>query len=378
MKTTLPISLLTLLAAACGNSAGCGSTPSHTVPGSGEIVAPSSSAQSYEVHEWGLIRTDTRDQWVVGSAPTPVEALYEPLAVDKPVLYFHLSNPHGDPMTLANVGVRAVDGEVREHWPLVPAGALGAHPSSLAWTDVGLSRGPCTYTRAPTATEAPCSTLRADESCESLELPRMRTADSACVAAGGVSESFLFYRSTNTSFTPPLRFARTGAGDVSVTNGGSEALPGPIFRIHRFANSVASVLSAPSPSPGATSVIGHEYRAGFGRQALHQALVAQHLTPSEANAFIAAWNDTLFGGAISDVDGVDGDRADDTPPRDALLASDESRRAVDIPVDGRFRPIESVLYFLPASDIERISQLTFSPAPSAVHRVMAVWVSLPL
>ena len=77
------------------------------------------------------------------------------------------------------------------------------------------------------------------------------------------------------------------------------------------------------------------------------------LTSTEIDAFMRAWDATLFG-ASGAVDGrsVDGD-------------------------DGDAAPTETVLYFLPPTSLDGIATLTFDPAPRAVRRALALWTALP-
>jgi hypothetical protein len=73
------------------------------------------------------------------------------------------------------------------------------------------------------------------------------------------------------------------------------------------------------------------------------------LTESEAGAFLAAWDTELFPA--------------ETPP----VAEEVERMPA---------PITTLLYFLAPSDAERVSHLSFTPAPTAVRRAMAVWTAV--
>ena len=157
----------------------------------------SSPAASYEVHEWGLLRAAPGDVLEVGAIAPPSRV--EPIAIDKPVLYFHASGQ----VRLESVRVEAVGGNVREHWPLT---ASQAFPSSLEWRDLMLDRnepagGPRCTNAFPSASERPCSDLPAGELCESTGLAAVVSTSATCVRHADTLRPFLFYRSRSTTFS---------------------------------------------------------------------------------------------------------------------------------------------------------------------------------
>jgi hypothetical protein len=321
----------------------------------------------YEVHEWGLVRAEAGRDVLRAGAVAPAVAV-EPLAVDKPVLYFHTREAR----TLASVRVEVEVGAILETWPFVIGGR------SAEWIDVRLDPDAhCEPSPLPTATDAPCSLLPPGAFCESPGLGEVRTTDATCVQASGTTERFLFYRAEARAFTPPLRFARDAAGAVTITNDSDLAIPGVIVRIAREGSRAVTHLidpptphasvsgNAPPPSerpvdgpvspsdeatrddqPGAWSVEGE------GRDAIERTMRELGLTSSEAGAFLAAWDATLFGGAA--------------PAAIDVLTADETEPA---------GPIVSYVYFLPEAAVDGIARVSFEPRPRAFRRAFAVWLT---
>lgn len=334
------------------NACGGGSPSTPVAP-----VVAAETAANYEVHEWGLIRTDANDVWTVGALgdPTPARRT-EPLIVDKPVLYFHLMDPAAGPITLSRVGVTAVAGEIREHWPLVSAFG-SSHPTTLAWQNVTIRSGQCAASSLPTPSTAPCTGLMRGEFCESPLLASVRAAGATCVTTTNGTDSFLFYRSSNGTFSPPVSASRSRNDDIALVHRGTLPIPGLVFRMHTDQSGVHVATAAP-PAPHQTSTLTPNYvSTEIARNTLRTQLVELGLDTAEANAFIASWDSAFFGdAAVVDALTVDGD------------FDEMDRRG---PAQG-----DSVLYFLPESAIENVSTLSFSPAPRAVHRVMAVWMRI--
>ncbi|MEZ4247153.1 MAG: hypothetical protein R3B99_02795 [Polyangiales bacterium] len=351
--------VLTLLALGCG-----GRDPRPTEPS--VEPTPEVTVGTFAVHEWGLLRGGAGDVLEVGAA-SPATTV-EPIAVDKPLLYFHAT---GGPVRLREATVDALDGSIREHWPVV----ADATPSRVTWRDLALdpSRvvvpGRCEPV-FPSRTQPPCDRLAPGEACETAELAPLRAEGSTCLDEA----PFLFYRSRTRSFTPPLRATREG--DVlRVANTGAEPIPGRLIRIERFGGRVRTRAVEP-PAPGATLVIDATFpedgdgepmddvlpadRRGVtadetsdgpvlgpstleaGRRALRDTLDGIGLTDGESDAFVRAWDHALFG----ELDSVDG-----------------------IPA-----PVHSILYFLPPGACDQVATLRFDPAPTEVRRALAVWV----
>lgn len=335
------LSLALLLGCSCGAS-----SPSTAVAPL-SIVSP---AIDYEVHEWGLVRAEAGDVLRAGAVAPPVAVT--PLVVFKPVLYFHTAAP----LTLASVEVRAsTGGSLTEVWPLT------AFDTTARWEDVALDpTGACEVSALPAAADPPCSTLAAGDLCEAAGLAVARTTDGACVTVGTAVERFLFYRARVTQFTPPLAFERTATPhEVRVTNEGTLAIPGRLVRI-RSSMGVVQAFAVDPPAPGSSLTVGATFEdaapaatlppaywsgpssAASGRAALRSSMLEIGLTEPEADSFLAAWDDALFG---------------------VPAALDLSAQP----------PVESFVYFLPEPSTDGIAVLELDPAPRAVHRAIAVW-----
>lgn len=335
-------------------SASCGSpntTLEHPATAVAPVVAPTVSP-SYDVHEWGLIRIEANDVWNVGAVGHTVRPV--PMVARKPVLYFHTSSDA--PVHLDSVEVTAVDGSVREHWPLTAAAT--SQPATITWSNLELANGTCSPMALPTLALAPCNTLDANEECETVDLAAVRVNGVACIRAERAEDSMLFYRSTNSSYEPSIAFERVDGAALTVRNTGTHALPGCVFWLRESAAGVRTT-EATAPAAGqAVSLSATPYDTDHAAGRIRDTLVEMGLNEEEANAFLRAWSQSLFG----------------------TRANPEYRREIQGSRGLRIAPpptySSSVLYFLPAPDIERVSRLSFSPAPSRVVRVMAIWAQL--
>ena len=378
---------LPFLFVGCSNP-GCACTPSAETPSTSTTSGTESDVADYEVHEWGLLRAQrdgSADVLRVGAvAPArPVEVM----AVDKPVLYFHSSEPR----TLRLVSASVDGGTILETWPFVEMQSR-QDGAEIAWRDVSLgSPANCVPSALPGATNLPCSLLGSGAFCESAGLATVRTTEAACVTTGGVTDRFLFYRAQSHTFTPPLRFTRAEIHeDVRVTNDGDDAIPGVIVRIWSDGTRTRTLLAEP-PAPHESVVIGHAFDeavvgadvdlpvavdrlsmdeslpapsvTGPGRDGIRRTMREIGLTDAEADAFFAAWDATLFGGASADAGAVTDSPAD--------VLTDDSRGG-----DGERAPRESLLYFLPEPSTDRVATLAFDPPPRAVHRALAIWTAI--
>jgi len=360
-RSFVPLFCSALAAGACGSSA-----PLTVASPPASAPSPTVASAEYEVHEWGLVRGAADDTQAFGAIAPPMD--FSMMTVDKPVLYFHAPAA----LTLTSVGVEARSGgTLIETWPLTPLG------TSASWTNVTVDpTGECTPSPLPSVAEAPCSTLAAGTQCETAALSIVRTDDAACVHVGASTERFLFYRGRATTFTPPLRFERTGAYEtVRVTNEGDAPIPGMLVRLSSNGFQVRSLVVAP-PAPHASIDVHADFDAaidhttadeprdrrgsdtapvsvstGPGRRALIDTMLEIGLTQSEADAFMRAWEASLFGPGQVPIDtlSVDGDPTDR----------------------------ESFVYFLPGAALENVAHLDFDPAPSGgVHRAIAMWSML--
>lgn len=366
MRWRLLFAVLSLGASvACGGSDSARPTANREPQSSAEPPVSSTPPASYSVHEWGLLRAvGTTDALDASAVPQPRPAL--PLTVDKPVLYFHAT----DDVQLARVRVRAVGGTIREHWPLT---APGSSLTEVEWREIELraarSVGPgqCDSRSFPSLSDPPCNGLPAGEFCESAQLGPLRAEGATCA---GPDAPFLFYRSRTETFTPPLRLVLAPSGEVTATLTGPDPLPGQIVRLERTGDSVRAIAVQP-PAPGHSVSIGAQAVAvdresadspapprprsqvEAGRRAIRTTMTEIGLEENEVAAFLRAWDGALFG--------LEGMMVD-------TLTTDETDR-----VPGT---VHSVLYFLPPSAASQVAELTFEPAPRAIHRALAVWVRL--
>ena len=331
------------------------------------VPSASSATAGYEVHEWGLLRAEAGDVLRVSAVAPPVQP--EVLTVDKPLLYFHTDAP----LTLRSVRVATPLGRLLETWPYV------AGMEAVTWPNVRIAhQAECVPSPLPRVDQAPCSMLGAGVFCESPGLASTRTSDAACVHVGDATERFLFYRAEARAYTPPLRFTRRADGDVEVTNEGDAAIPGVLVHIRRE-NGRSHAWTEAAPAPQATRVLQRAQRSSedeadrptlpsevdSGRAGIRETMRGLGLTNEEGEAFLRAWDTTLFGvsGAV-DIPPID----EPVPPIDVL-----QRDGLDVELG----PQETVLYFLPESTLSGIATLTFDPPPRAVHRALALWTTLP-
>lgn len=327
-----------LCLSACSFSA-CGATP--TPPPS---VEPVTAGATYELHEWGLLRGGPGDVLEVGTTAPALDVM--PMAVEKPVLYFHVT---GDaPIDLARASVEAVDGTIREHWPLAAPPVGEADPARVSWAPLTLRTETCPFI-GPTDRSAACGALPLDEECESLSLLRTVVSDAACVDTASGPSPILFYRSTSRGLTVPLTVSHLDFGDLTVTNDSDHPIPGSIVRFITGTYGLR-VIVAPPPLPHETALIGHEdVGVEGGRAAITRTMLELGMTESEAQAFLASWEGELF-----------------TP-------SEVVAEEVEL------TPTEhtTLLYFLPPALTARVSRLDFEPAPTATRRALAVWTAVP-
>jgi hypothetical protein len=341
------------------------------------------------VHEWGLLRAVPGDVLEVGAISPP--GIIEPMAVDKPVLYFHAPAS----VKLDSVRVEAVGGTVREHWPLTKSETF---PVSIEWTDLTLDApniagsGRCAGA-FPSATERPCSDLPRGEECESLQLGTVIAPSATCIQSGAVGLPFLFYRSRTSTFTPPLRVSSLPSGEIQVTNEGDAPIPGWIVRMQRSGGQVRTI-AVRGPDARATVTIGSDFANAVvptsrqslndedleraadspalpgsqepGRQAVRMTLSEIGLDSGEIDAFLRAWNGALFGDRV-------------VPLVDLPRRSVNDRRGsadgvpIDVLTDDQTMVADSILYFLPEAACTDVSRLSFTPAPTRVVRALALW-----
>ena len=354
LRTRLFVAILLACTGCSSGSATQTTTPTR------QSAEPAAGHAGYEVHEWGLLRAGAGDVLSVSTLASPPRVRMEVLTVDKPVLYFHVDAP----LTLRSVRVATPGGSILETWPYVSGSNVAI------WENVRLAHEDgCTPSPLPESNEMPCASLAPEVICESPGLDITRTTDAASVRVGSATERFLFYRAEARTYTPPLRFTRRADGEIDVSNEGDAAIPGVIVRILQNEGHVQAWMTNAS-APHATSVLGRSLTSDSedeadrpvaadqpalieveaGRDGIRRSMTELGLTSTEIDAFMRAWDATLFG-ASGAVDGLSG--------------------------QGDAAPTETVLYFLPPTSLDGIATLTFDPAPRAVHRALALWTALP-
>lgn len=331
--------MLLVACSACGGPSAGGPGPSGPSP------ATSGEAGSYEVHEWGLMRGGPGDVLEVGTFAPALQI--EPVAVEKPVLYFHGTGTA--PIELSVASVEAVDGVVREHWPLAAPRVGEVEPTRISWAPLTLRPERCALL-APADRASACGALPLDEVCESLMLARTVTDDAWCVETASGPSPLLFYRSTSRGVVAPLAATIVDGGELEVRNVSDAAIPGMIVRFIESSAGLTIVAAAP-PAPGASVRIGViDGGEAAGRDAITVTMRELGMTDPEIAAFLGSWENELFGAPGEVV-------VEEIPEERTMLRN-------------------TLLYFLPASMTERVSRLTFSPAPSATRRALAVWTGI--
>jgi hypothetical protein len=342
--------LLSMLLVSCGFAACGGPAASAPGPASSSIEpAASASAGTYELHEWGLLRGGPGDVLEVGTFAPPLQV--EPMVVEKPVLYFH---GHGTaPIELSAASVEAVEGTIREHWPLAAPRVGEVEPARISWAPLTLRPERCALL-LPADRASACSALPADEVCESLSLARTVTDDAWCVETASGPSPLLFYRSTSRGLAAPLTASVVDGGDLEVRNVSDAAIPGMIVRFIESAAGLTIVAAAP-PAPGTSVRVGSiDGGEAAGRDAITASMRELGMTSAEIAAFLGSWENELFG-----------------PPGEGTV-----EQPVEEIVEERTVLRSTLLYFLPASMTDRVSRLTFTPTPSATRRALAIWTAI--
>jgi hypothetical protein len=346
------------LLVACGGS--------HERRAAAPTTETTSDPTPYDVHEWGLLRAAPGDALDLGGVPAATARI--PLAVEKPVLYFHAEHAG----TLRSVSVDIHGGSIVETWPLAGGGVA----SHVTWEHVVLEPGAHCAVTVPTASDAPCSRLAPGEHCEAADLAIVRTNGATCLHVGGASDTLLFYRARATAFTPPLTFERTSdRDDVRVTNDGERPIPGLLVRLRESYGNVAAIIAQP-PAPHESIVVGHDFAAPTetppapaeedseeamprigspapGRDAIQTTMRELGMDEDEVAAFLRAWDSALF----------------------ALAAPSE--HATERATEHAPPPTESFVYFLPEASCDEITTVALDPPPRALRRAFAIWTPIP-
>jgi len=364
----------TLTAALLG---GCGSKPaseSNTatpIPAQPNTIAPAgqpnngaqpTSTAAFDVHEWGVIdvapsgavelAAGPGTQQNTGARPAPPNE--EPRPMRKPVVYFHL-----DP------GAAALDVDVRAHIPrgsmleVWPEGELAA--DAIRWPHVRVS--PCGVPMPSIAAQLP--RLRADRSAtrdgysEVFELPEYETSDAACLTSGTTTGRLLFYRGAVPSTPLPIEVSRSAQG-ARVMRASARG-EGTVI----FTAAGGRGITLPWPAVGADVGLPEAFSESFeGEQlarTLEREITERGLTGPEAAAFMRAWSRAFFG--------VDSPASGAT--RDQQEAGRESTRR-----GPRVGPPAALIYVMPEATVAGVAELTITPPPRSVRRVMVVRIEL--
>ncbi len=311
----------------------------------------SAAAASFDVHEWGVVDVPAAGAAEVGAGPGQPNLFPDDLRpVRKPVLYFHV-DPGGAPPTI-DVAARIPGGSLIEHWPASGDwSATSITADGVSWR--GLTLGACTrpaaVMRSPAREAAVCGAP--DGYCEVNDLAGYETADASCAHAGGFEARLLFYRGVVPAPTLPLRVSRDASGALSLAAteaGGSEVL---FVRDGRG-------ISIPWPASGSPQTLPDVFTESYDGEALARTMAAMvtraGLSSDEADAFMRAWSEAFFQSRWSG----------------ATRDESSARRLTQTPA-----PI--LLYVMPEATVSRVAELTISPPPRTVRRVMVVRVELP-
>lgn len=354
---TRPLTALFAFAlAACGQGRGSQNAPSvHPSGTPSQMPMPTPSGveparADFDVHEWGVFdvapgpdQTGSLHSSPIASAPSPI-----PIQLRKPVVYVHLA-ANSAPLSL-NIGVLFEHGVVAENFP---DGLLAAADRGVTWSQITANPRNC-HNAERFSTGDPRCAQSSDGICERTELATYETADSACLVIGGIEHNHLFYRGRNMQVTLPIALgapSRTGATGIVARNTTARSLAGDLLRVRTGETTVVESLSTPPPG-GETPMWPQVTTPVDGRARLRSAAVQFGLTDQEADAFMRAWGDELFGASQT---------------RDLRRAQRESPP----------RTSDVLLYFMPDYIVDRMAPLTITPAPNTIHRVILVRQPLP-
>ncbi len=322
--------------------AGCGGSEA-----GGTTARPGPAATPYEVHEWALLRQAPSDQIEVGTfaprAQTGAGVDSMPMEVEKPVLYFHAD----ERVEIERVHIET--GSV-EQWP--------TPQTTNEWLRLVLD--PSIEECVPdvpgfhAALEQLCQGTPPGELCERRDLHRVVTRDATCITGEHGTAPFLFYRSRTSDFAPPFTIERFGDA-LRLRQRLAGHIPGGVVWMHREGSTVlarsfetsteAVVLIAP---PTATTTID-------ARAWVAATMSDLGMTADEIAAFVQAWDEPLFGASGSSKRMIVAEEVPQAPPMQN----------------------DSLLFFLPRADVDRLARVVYEPPPRAVHRAFAVWMGVP-
>lgn len=302
----------------------------------------------FEVHEWGVI--DITQNGPIELAAGPGHPKPDaPRIIRKPVLYFHL-DPGASSLEIA-VEATLPRGVMLEAWP---RGELTR--ASIRWPRVRLGSCP---TPSPTIASE-MGALRAsgwptgDGFNEVFELASYETSDATCLATRDALARLLFYRGSIAPVAMPLSIIRDANGRIGMR--ADVAAAGNVY----FSAEAGRGLVLPWPPVGTTVLLPEKLTESFDASrmadALSREITVRGLTRSEADAFMRAWTTSFFGGREP---GLARDIRESEPPT--------SRRAAPTP-----GPMPAILYLMPDSTVAQVAELSITPKPRAVKRVIVV------
>jgi hypothetical protein len=352
-----------------------GDADTHTTPDAADSIPsdthtdPVPPPADYALHEWGVFVWEDGVTTLHGPTPEVGE-----VSIDKPVIYVH----SGESFTL-DLTVGFDGGAARETWPLVPLGP------AVEWTGVQVRPGPCDATPFPSVYDEPWF----EEPCETCTLHTCVVDGASCLTHSDTVSTLLFYNGSMPSYEPPLegqvwREGTAGSLDFSLSNDSGRTVESVWFLYRQttsvegcFPGEFCPVIAADLalmyfdrldphsgmggsveivrleaeldesgwPVPG-TLGSWDEWEALAGE--LHAALEERGLFTVEADAFLAAWDTTLFG----------------------LLGYDSYY------VEPMYRDGGALLYFMGRAEYDERLPLEASPAPRETVRVGMVYQHL--
>lgn len=359
-------SILLLLLAGCS----CNQRPSAETPSAvtgTPAETPATEAQpDYEVHEWGLI--NVAEEGVELAAGPGQAAAIQDLGLTgygKPVLYFHLAE--GSPGFDARVDVNLRSFLLGEHYP--PAEGSGR---TIHW-EGHLERAACTAERTyPTVEECP---VTQDGYCETAELAAYETPDHSCFHIGDAEWPLLFYRGVPGETRPPLPLTLniTEGNATALRSGDATDTVGKVW--YMVDQEVRAIVDWPAPGE---SIVLEGAAPTDPRALMHAELLEHGLTEEEARAFGRAWYEELFGAETGSL-GLQGTGRGGGGVGEGLIGlgnttgdTPSAAGRSGLGYHGIPAAVHRLVYWLPAASHDAMTELTFDPAPSAVHRATLV------
>lgn len=338
-------------------SSGCDDEPDAEEPSSS---TPPVEEAHVSVHEWGLVAHHMRQgptemaEVVSGGArfahaPVGGLGLRGVGAGGKPVLYVHTNVE-----TALSVTIRAPGGTLVEHLP--PATTTA---DSVTWSSLTVTPTSCPTSTRVTPDDPRCDTV--DDYCKALENPDYDTNDASCLtSSSGARDNHLFYRAGVRIDALPLVVTLPDPNNPGwdVRNASEHPVPGKLMIVWRAASSgPPKVALVDPPAPGATLALPIDAPVLAESQCtatLRRMLVENGLTADETNAFVRAWDESIFGHVA---------HPGEIPPhRQPPVALQQT--------------LIAMYYFAPREALDRMLPLEVTPAPESIVRAMLVKVDL--